>query len=173
MLPPIAGKSWLRFPSTWRIFEIFLKKHLQTVGHWVLNSFWRRFYSTKVLGIWCFLTYLVNYSVSHHLWSGSFGGASGILIPSLKGEEESKAKSLETNRIFWDRAPGVVNWEIPDTYSLVTNSSFHGSFERIKAKPGVLNGFSFVKSFYPSQLLMSIPANSPKLEELRVHVTRV
>lgn len=49
----------------------------------------------------------------------------------------------------------VVNWEILILGG--TNSSFHGSFERIKAKPGVLNGLSFVKPFYPSQLLMSIP----------------
>lgn len=62
----------------------------------------------------------------------------------------------------------VVNWEIPDSCSLGTNSSFHGSFERIKAKLGVLNGFSF-KSFYRSELLMSIPGNSPTLEELLVH----
>lgn len=38
----------------------------------------------------------------------------------------------------------VVVWESPHTYSSGTHRSFHGSFERIKAKPGVLNGFSFV-----------------------------
>lgn len=153
-------------PIIWGIFFALRNK---SSHHGLLNI---QFILETFLCYWCsqdliFSSLLIiNYSVSHQV---NLREPLAFLSPSFNGEEEPNAESLSKNK-----------WEfLSQSSALLTGDSqyllfghkqfFHGPFEWIKAKPGVLNGFFFVKSFYPEQLLMSILGNSCMQEEFLVH----